>query len=339
MTRERRRAFYRAPAGEPQHDFDWFENCAIPQSLQFMIDCLPAIRSLLSDATLPEPVTVLDAGTRSGAGANLLASLHRVRMLGPPLRVDALDIMPEFKTYADAVYPDLHEFVVGDIFQIDRRRAWDLVICSHTIEHLAEPRAFILELQRRAKKWLLLYAPFEEMKPDGVEHLVRITRDFVQSLDPIRFDVFTSPGWQKPGEPDSKVVLFVLPGVETLRPPHSMAAVRAAADTLWAKSDFAGAVKMLEPVVKRNPQNAHAAYCLAFSLSLSRRYAEAIPHYTLSLENGFDEFWNVYNRGCAFLNLARLPEAVRDLRRAAELNPTPDVLETLAAATGVKAHS
>lgn len=330
MTREQRRALYQQPAGEAEHGFDWFEECAIPQSVQFMIDCLPAIRDLLRDPTLPEPVSVLDVGTRSGAGANLLATLHRAHMMGPALRVDALDILPDFKAYADAVFPDLCEYLVGDIFELDRGRNWDLVTCSHTIEHLADPRPFILELQRRARKWLLLYAPYEERKPDGVEHLTRITRDFVQSFDPLRFDVFTSPGWQKPGEPDCRVVLFILPGVEMLRPPLKMTDVRAKADALWAKGAFRDAIKLLEPVARRNPQNAHAAYCLAFTYAQTGQYPAAVTWYGSALDKGFDEYWTRYNRGIAYQQMGRREEALRDLRRAAELNPAgAGVMETL----------
>lgn len=320
MNRDRRRAYYQAPPGEPQHSFEWFEECAIPQSLQFMIDCLPAIRDLLKEPGLQEPLTVLDVGTRSGAGANLLATLHRTHMIGPSLIVDALDIAPEFKIYAEEFFPDVREYIVGDIFQVERNRKWDLVICSHTIEHLANPRPFIEELNRRARKWLLLYAPFEERQPDGVEHLTRITRGFVESFEPIRVDVFSSPGWQKPGEPDSKVVLFVLPGAEILRPPHAVAHVRAKADALWAKGDFRGAVQLLEPVVKRNPRNAHMQYCLALSLALCARYGDAVPHYDQALEGGFDEYWVRYNRGQSLANVGRQREAIADLERAAELN-------------------
>lgn len=320
MDSDRRRSFYQPPPGEPQHTFEWFEECAIPQSLQFMIDCLPAIRDLLKEPGLAEPVTVLDVGTRSGAGANLLATLYRTHMIGPRMVVDALDIAPEFAAYAREFFPDIREYIVGDIFQVDPRRKWDLVICSHTIEHIANPRPFIEELNRRALKWLMLYAPFEERQPDGIEHLTRITRGLVESFDPMRVDVFSSPGWQKPGEPDSKVVLFVLPGAEILRPPHTVVDVRARADAFWAKGDFRGAVQLLEPIVKRNPHNAHMHYCLALSLALCSRYADAVPHYDRALAGGFDEYWVRYNRGQALANVGRKNEAVADLARAAEIN-------------------
>lgn len=319
MTKNERRRYYQTPPHEPAHDFEWFEQCAIPQSIQFMIDCLPAIRDLISDPTVPQPITVLDAGTRSGAGANLLATLHRTQMLGPRLQVDALDISPDFKAYCEAVFTDVREYIVGDIFQIDQSRVWDLVFCSHTIEHIADPRPFIAELQRRARRWVLLYAPFDEKHPDGVEHVTRITRELIHSLEPERTEVFTSPGWKKPGEPDSRVVLFLLPGRERLRPPNDMAKVRQQADALWAQGKFHKAVDYLRPIVKRNPQCAHAAYCLGISFALCGKYGEAIPYYDSALASGFDEYWVRYNRGIALREAGVEDSAKEDLRRAAEL--------------------
>jgi tetratricopeptide (TPR) repeat protein len=61
------------------------------------------------------------------------------------------------------------------------------------------------------------------------------------------------------------------------------------------------------------------AYCLHSSNIDLRR---AIDNYNLSLQNGYDEFWVVYNRGVLHMELGDIEAARNDLDRAASLNPS-----------------
>ena len=48
---------------------------------------------------------MLDVGTGTGAGANVLATLHQGRFLGPQLKVDAIELDPHLRGYAEAKFP------------------------------------------------------------------------------------------------------------------------------------------------------------------------------------------------------------------------------------------
>lgn len=283
--------------------------------MQFMMDCVPTIRGLLAEWSSPDPVTVLDVGASSGGGSQLLASLHRGDFFGPPMVVDALDTAHEFQAYANAVFSDIHEYIVGDLFALDAQRKWDVVISSHTIEHIADPLPFIAELRRRARAWVVLYAPFEEGEPRLPDHEYSLTKEFVDALEPVSMEVMRSIGWRKPGEPDSRCVVFVLRGSENVKP------FREQAEALWSAGEFPRAVELMEPLVQRHPGHAPALYCLAYSLCGAGRAEEAIRYYTLALDAGFDEFWVVYHRGLIFTDIGRREPAIRDLRRARELRP------------------
>jgi tetratricopeptide (TPR) repeat protein len=315
MTMDQRRRLYTPPPGREAFTFEWLETCSIPQSMQFMMDCLPTMQKLAGDWPTNEPITVLDVGASSAGGTQLLATMFRGDFYGRPMIVDALDTAHEFQDYARAVFPDLHDYIVSDIFALDADRKWDIVISSHTIEHIADPRPFIEELRRRARRWVVLYAPFEEGEPLLPDHEYSLTREFVESFDPASAEVIRSIGWRKPGEPDSRCVLFVLHGCENVKP------FRAKVESLWSAGEFARAVDLMETVVKRHPQHGEAYYCLAYSLAGAGRGEEAIGCYTRALATGFDEFWVIYHRGLVYADCAKKESAVRDLERALELRP------------------
>lgn len=209
-TEREKQSPYRPPIGAPDQTLEWLECESIPQSMQFMIDCLPVIRDLTRGWPEETPMDVLDAGTASGAGANLLATLHRRPWQAPRMRVEALDIQRHYKPYAAALFPDIR-YTVADLFQLPAGRSWDLILCSHTIEHFDDPVPFIGEIQRRARHWALFYAPFEEQnRLDG--HCISIGQAFIDRFDPIVSRVQTSPVWLHPVDKDPKTVLFVLEG-------------------------------------------------------------------------------------------------------------------------------
>jgi 2-polyprenyl-3-methyl-5-hydroxy-6-metoxy-1,4-benzoquinol methylase len=201
--------YYYPPPHVPHLTLDWLEGASIPQSQQFMIDCLPAIRSLLVRIPASE-VELLDVGTASAGGANVLATLFCGTIFGRTLRVDAIDLIRRYRGYARAAFPRVR-YLCGDLFQYEPERRWDLTVCSHTIEHMEDPEPLIRHCQRRARHFALFYAPYEERSliPG---HLRSIGRDFVEGLKPLWWEVGTSPAWQHPEDSLSRTVLFVLEG-------------------------------------------------------------------------------------------------------------------------------
>ena len=209
---------YQAPAERPDWDLAWLENDSVPQSIQFMIDILPTIRRLTRDWRWSEPMEVIDVGAGSGAGSNVLAALYRGLFYRFPMRVTALDIVDYWKQYAETKFPQL-EYHVGDINDWQLGRTWDLAICSHVVEHVADPTRLVRDLQRRARHWVLVYAPYNE-HPLISEHRNKIDDELIELWAPTRIQVLRSPAWYKEDDPEASCVLLELPGVAPLGAPE-----------------------------------------------------------------------------------------------------------------------
>jgi SAM-dependent methyltransferase len=205
---------YVSPAERPDWDLAWLENDSVPQSIQFMVDILPAIRRVTRDWRWSHPLEVLDLGAGSGAGSNVLATLYRGLFYRFPMRVTALDIVDYWKRYAEAKFP-LLEYCVGDIYDWQRERSWDLVISSHVVEHVANPTRLVRELQRRARHWVLVYAPYNE-RPLISEHTNTIDDDLIDLWGPTQVRIVQSPAWYKEDDDHASCVLLELPGIAPL---------------------------------------------------------------------------------------------------------------------------
>ncbi|HET8548611.1 MAG TPA: class I SAM-dependent methyltransferase [Bryobacteraceae bacterium] len=194
---------YLAPPWEPHKTLAWLEKVLNVQSMLFMTDLLPVIRQLLAGWPSDQPVRVLDVGTGAGAGANLLGELYSGAY--PPLmQVDAIDIAGSYLAeYARAKFRYIN-YIVGDALQLPAANPWDLVICSHTIEHIDEPFAFMAALQRLARHWVLMYAPWNEQQlVDG--HQNSIDEEYIRRTGATSWKTIDSRGW-------GPCVYFVLPG-------------------------------------------------------------------------------------------------------------------------------
>jgi SAM-dependent methyltransferase len=207
---------YTPPPGAPHQTLEWLESYVVVQSMQFMIDCLPMIRKLLFGKQRRETVTVLDVGTGTGAGANLLATLYQSDFLGPRLKVDALELAPHLKGYAQAKFP-LVNYIVGDVLTWGNPGPWDIVICSHTLEHTEDPEGFVFHLAGLAKLWALFYTPWKEREliPG---HLARIDRHFLERVGSKLHEVIESPAWFRIHE-RARCVAFAVPGYSPLDAP------------------------------------------------------------------------------------------------------------------------
>jgi hypothetical protein len=202
---------YEAPRWAPQHDLAWLETTLAPQSLQFMIDLLPVIRELIAGWPRDVPLRVLDVGTASGAGANLLGQLYSGPMLGPRMIVDAMELHPWMARYARGKLSFIRKYLVADVRNYWSEEPWDLVICSHTLEHVNDWGEFAAALKRLASRWVLVYTPWKEQHRIP-EHVLSIDEPFLELVGAQRQWIIDSPAWYHAVDAEARCVAFVLPG-------------------------------------------------------------------------------------------------------------------------------
>ncbi len=104
--------------------------------------------------------------------------------------------------------------------------------------------------------------------------------------------------------------------------PIHMFQLRAAVEKLWYAGRLEEARHALEPVLRERPELPEAQYSMGYTLHVSGKPAEAIPHYSRALELRYEEFWVRFNRGTALSLIGDRDGARKDLARAVELNPT-----------------
>ncbi len=206
------RAGYEPPF--PAGTYDWFLDYSQPQTMMFYIDLIPYLHHLL--AKLPFGVTLkfLDAGCGSGAGAELLGSLHRTVMLQHKYDVTGIDLFDTYQRYAQIAYHNMR-YEVGDVFALPDQ-SYDVVICSHVIEHFHDPTAFMKKLQSISRYFALFYCPLNEehLLDEGRGHLRSISEAFVEGFDPVFVETRESLGWRHPDDERSSCVVFALPGAQ-----------------------------------------------------------------------------------------------------------------------------
>ena len=130
------------------------------QSCVFMCELLPTLWNLYPSGQ--HQLSLLDVGPRTGAGTGLLQFLHHPESFSRiKLRTTAIDIDGSYRDYA-AVHSPGVEYLVGDIFDTTLARSFDVVLCSHTLEHLADPQPFLSRLRQMAKAWVIVACPFDE---------------------------------------------------------------------------------------------------------------------------------------------------------------------------------
>ena len=106
----------------------------------------------------------------------------------------------------------------------------------------------------------------------------------------------------------------------------------------WAFKSFVNggayreALPILDKLLSNKPQEPEWNYYKAFcSHCLGENLQEAIKHYNIALDSGFDEFWVRYNRGTLFRQLGDMDKAFVDLRRAVDVDSTHEVAHKILA--------
>ena len=126
-----------------QADVEKFEFAFGAQSTQFIIDILPFLHQvMLENYQRSDELTLIDVGPRllhrhEPARDARIATI----IIYSKLKIDAVDYTKVRERWASALYPKI-DYRVGDLFDLPDKQ-WDLVICSHVIEHLEAPRPFI----------------------------------------------------------------------------------------------------------------------------------------------------------------------------------------------------
>lgn len=185
--------------GRLSDDFNMIERKNVQQSRLFMIDIIPYIYRLYYDLPKNTLLRVLDIGIHCGAGTALLAELHNRQSYNHlKMNVTGLDIINDYEDYIKVSYPSF-KFLKKDIFDISDSETWDLVICSHVIEHLKEPFRFVEKIRRLTNKYAIIACPYNE-KELRTGHFQTIDDAFISKLNPLEHHVYTNFCWRPRGE-------------------------------------------------------------------------------------------------------------------------------------------
>ncbi len=169
---------------------------ADPQAVGFMVDILGTLRSLLVPRFTGHCLSVLDLGAKSAAGSDLLARLGQGGGFAKvKLAVTCADIDPTYRGYSLARHP-LVEYLATDAFTAGRR--WDVVVCSHVVEHVPDPLAFVQQLRTIATRFIVLAFPYHEDPAALIPgHLHSLGHAFLRELRPLHHEVYDGLFWNQ----------------------------------------------------------------------------------------------------------------------------------------------
>jgi len=139
-----------------------------------------------------QTLSLLDVGGRTGIGTALLRLLHHP-LAFTTLKFDpvtSLDLDPDLPRIAGQEFKDISA-VQMNIFDLEPK-SHDIVVCSHTIEHVPDMEGFIAQLERIARKYVVLACPIDEHVPLSDGHLRTITREHLASLGYADIEVYDS---------------------------------------------------------------------------------------------------------------------------------------------------
>lgn len=119
-----------------------------------------------------QQLSLLDIGSRTGIGPGFLRAMYHPQSYSSLKlkHVSAIEIDPAFQPEAERDFPDI-EALTGNAFDFIGERSWDIVMSSHTIEHVEDAPAFLRGMQELCTKMAIVACPFEE------ENLIRWHRN------------------------------------------------------------------------------------------------------------------------------------------------------------------
>ena len=170
------------------------------QSIQFVIDCIPEIHRIMKlHYKRSDDLSLLDVGAGSGAGSNIFTMIHSGRRVYSKLNVDAIDYTDSRLRWVKTVYPKVN-YAVADVYELPRKK-WDIVFCSHVIEHVPAPRQFLEQLVEICKGYLFVYSPYNEI--DRIPaHINTITESLYEGLNIEKIHIMKSMAWHADIEND-----------------------------------------------------------------------------------------------------------------------------------------
>lgn len=196
-----------SPDWRNKDDLEAFEHGWGAQSMQFAIDLIPRIQSVMRRHYRRKDVLkLIDVGAGSCAGTNVLAMLHSSHHVYSRIEIDAIDYIPLRQRWVRSQYPLIH-YMVGDAYALPDR-SWDLVVCSHVIEHMEDPRTFIDCLRRICRGFAFVYSPYREI--GRIEHhLATIDESTYAGIPNCELEVVSSMGWH-PDKPGDKCLIATI---------------------------------------------------------------------------------------------------------------------------------
>lgn len=198
---------YKNPYNATNFDYTWFKYSSRTQSEIFYIDILNELSLFLRKYPRGSKFKVLDVGSSTGGGAELLGKIFYSYFTGYKLEVDAIDIEDTYVKLSP--YYNKHiSYLQKDLFEVEND-SYDIVICSHTIEHIeSNVEEFFNKLRSVSSKILILNMPYKEesLIPGHFNH---INDAFIATKlpNPTSMRVFKSLGWHKDDEVSDCVIL------------------------------------------------------------------------------------------------------------------------------------
>jgi SAM-dependent methyltransferase len=177
------------------------------QSLAFYLEVLPLFYQYILDCNMPldRAYSFLDVGSRTGAGANMYGEIFSTERWGYRIKlvVDTTDINEQWNKYQKLNF-FVNRYLNKNIFDFEEN-SYDIVFCSHTIEHLDNPVEFVQQLKKVSSYFAFVTCPYEEKNPI-VGHRT-ITKDIVQQCTPEMFMTYKSVNrWH----PDLECCVFAM---------------------------------------------------------------------------------------------------------------------------------
>jgi ubiquinone/menaquinone biosynthesis C-methylase UbiE len=158
---------------------------------------------------------MLDVGPRTAAGTGLIGYMHNEHAFSRiKIKTTAIDIDGTYVNYAKDHFP-LTKYIVGDVYKTDFPQPFDVVLTSHTIEHVPNPKAFLDRLKALSSGHVLVACPFgeNELIPG---HINRFTDDFFKETQAIELRIYSSIAWVQ-----SKACIAVFKGTAKNAGEHS----------------------------------------------------------------------------------------------------------------------